>query len=239
VGALYKANSNWTLVAGVHKGFTAPGNSAGAKEEEAINYELGFRHANNSLNTEVTYFLSDYDNIVGSCTASSGSSCEIGDAFNGDAATVQGIEFTLQTELAQFHTLRVPLNVTYTIIDSQFDTGIADTDFFGDVSAGDSIPYIPENQGQVTIGLEGANWNVYLNGVYVDEVCTRASCGEFEKTDSNFTVDLSGSYMLSDELRLYAKVENISEEEDIVGRQPYGARPNKSRTFSLGAQYRF
>jgi Fe(3+) dicitrate transport protein len=239
VGALYKANSNWTLVAGVHKGFTAPGNSAGAKEEEAINYELGFRYGNNSLNTEVIYFLSDYDNIVGSCTASSGSSCEIGDAFNGDAATVQGIEFTLQTELAAFHTIRVPLNVTYTMIDSKFDTNIADTDFFGDVSAGDSIPYIPENQGQVTIGLEGSNWNVYLNGVYVDAVCTRASCEQFEKTDSNFTVDLSGSYTLSDELRLYAKVENISEEQDIVGRQPYGARPNKSRTFSLGAQYRF
>jgi Fe(3+) dicitrate transport protein len=239
IGALYKVNDTTVFVAGVHKGFTAPSNSPGAKEEEAINYELGFRYANHALNAEAIYFLSDYKNIVGECTASSGGNCEIGDAFNGDAATVQGIEFTLQTQLAEFNGISVPLSFTYTLIDSEFDTDIADTDFFGDVSAGDPIPYIPENQGQISIGLEGSNWTAYVNGVYVDQVCTRASCSEFEKTDSNFTLDLSGSYNVNDALRLIARVENLTDEQDIMGRQPYGARPNKSRTFSVGAQYRF
>ncbi|WJG08913.1 TonB-dependent receptor [Aliiglaciecola sp. LCG003] len=239
IGALYKISETTTLVAGVHKGFTAPSNSPGAKEEEAVNYEFGFRYANNGLNAEVIYFLSDYKNIIGECTSSSGSNCEIGDAFNGDAATVQGVEFVLQTQLAEFNGIAVPLNITYTFIDSEFDTDIADTEFFGDVSAGDPIPYIAENQGQISIGLEGNNWNAYLNGVYLDEVCSRGSCAEFEKTDSNFTIDLSGSYSVNDALRLIARVENLTDEQDILGRQPYGARPNKSRTFSVGAQYRF
>jgi Fe(3+) dicitrate transport protein len=180
LGALYQIDQSWTLVAGAHKGFTAPSNSPGVKEEDAINYELGFRYANNILNAEAIYFLSDYDNHLGECTSSSGSDCDIGDAFNGDAATVQGIEFVLTTELAEFNGITVPFNLTYTHINSEFDTDIADTAFFGDVSAGDPIPYIPENQGQISIGLEANNWSAYVNAVYVDEVCVRASCGTFE-----------------------------------------------------------
>jgi Fe(3+) dicitrate transport protein len=239
LGALYKIDESFTLVAGAHKGFTAPSNSPDVKEEEAINYELGFRFANNKLNAEAIYFLSDYDNLLGECTASSGSDCEIGDAFNGDAATVQGIEFVLKTELTEFNGITVPFNITYTFIDSEFDTDIADTAFFGDVSAGDSIPYIPENQGQISLGLEANNWSAYVNGVYVDAVCVRASCGEFEKTDGSFTVDISGNYQLSNDLKLFARIENLTDEQDIVSRQPYGARPNKTRTFSVGAQYSF
>ncbi|WP_158770800.1 TonB-dependent receptor domain-containing protein [Paraglaciecola sp. L1A13] len=239
LGVLYKVDANLNLIAGAHKGFTAPSNSPGAKEEEAINYELGVRYANNHLNTELVYFLSDYDNIVGVCTASSGSNCEIGDAFNGDAATVQGVEFLFKTELGQFNGVRVPLNVTYTYIDSEFNTDISGTDFFGDVTAGDSIPYIPENQGQITLGLEGDNWTTYLNAVFIDAVCTRASCEKFEVTDSSFIVDLSSSYNVNDNLRLFARIENLTNQENIVSRQPYGARPNKSRTASVGVSYSF
>lgn len=239
LGVLYKIDSNLNLIAGAHKGFTAPSNSPGAKEEEAVNYELGFRYNNDAFNAELVYFLSDYDNIVGVCTASSGSDCEIGDAFNGDAATVQGIEFLLKTELGQFNGIRIPFNLTYSYIDSEFDTDISGTDFFGDVSAGDSIPYIPESQGQVTLGLEGDKWATYLNAVFVDSVCTRASCDAFEATDSSFILDLSGSYNVNAYLRVFARIENLTDEEDIVSRQPYGARPNKSRTASVGITYSF
>ena len=239
IGALYSLSDNTTLVAGVHKGFTAPSNSPSAKEEQALNYELGFRFANDALNAEAILFLSDYDNIVGQCTSSSGSDCEIGDAFNGDAATVQGVEFMLQAKLPEINGIRVPLNFTFTHINSEFSTDITDTEFFGDVSAGDPIPYIPKNQGQVTLGLEGDKWAAYLNGIFIDGVCTRASCGTFEQTDSSFTLDLTVSYDINEDLRLFARAENLTDEQDIMGRQPYGARPNKSKTLSVGAQFRF
>ena len=236
LGALYRMNDSWTIVAGAHKGFTAPSNSAGVREEEAINYELGFRFANNTLNAEAIYFLSDYDNLLGECTASSGTNCEIGNAFNGDAATVQGIEFVFKTEL---NGIRVPLSITYTYINSEFDTDIADTAFFGNVSAGDNIPYIPENQGQISLGLETNSWSTYINAVYIDKVCVRASCADFEKTNGSFTVDISSNYQMSVDLKLFGRIENLTDEQDIVSRQPYGARPNKTRTFSIGAQYNF
>ena len=43
IGALYRLNDRATLLAGVHKGFTAPSNAPDVRPEEALNYELGVR----------------------------------------------------------------------------------------------------------------------------------------------------------------------------------------------------
>ena len=239
LGLLYSATETMTLVAGVHKGFTAPSNAPDVDEEEAINYELGFRFNHDGASAEAIYFLSDYDNLLGECTASSGSDCTIGEAFNGDAATVQGIELQFATNLATRGSFSLPLSFNYSWIDSEFDSDIADTDFFGNVSKGDPIPYIPEHQFNISLGYEQNRWSGFVNINYVDEVCVRASCGRFEKTDSATTVDLSGHYAFSDTIELYAKVENVTGEEDIMGRHPYGARPNKDRTATLGVRIDF
>ena len=239
LGALYQLSDSFTLVAGVHKGFTAPSNSPGAREEEAVNYEFGVRYAQGDTTAEAIAFVSDYNNILGVCTASSGANCEIGDAFNGDAATVRGIELSTQTILGTFGDFTVPLTANLTLINGEFDTNIADTEFFGDVQKGDSLPYIPEAQGQLGLGLEANQWSSYLNVVYIDEVCSQAACGAFQRTDSSLTLDVSANYQWSEQLKLFSRVDNLTDEQDIMGRQPYGARPNRARTISFGAQYNF
>ena len=239
MGALYRISDDLTLLAGVHKGFTAPSNSPGVKEEKAINYELGLRYVSNGLHAEVIGFLSDYDNILGECTSSSGADCTVGDAFNGDAATVAGVEALLQTNLTPNRTFSTPLSFVYTYIDSEFDTDIADTDFFGDVSKGDPIPYIPQHQLRISAGIEQSRWNAYVSANYVDEVCVRASCSEFERTDDTLTVDIAGHYLFNDRIVLFGRMENVTGEEDILGRHPYGARPNKGRTVTGGVRVTF
>ncbi len=243
LGVLYSVSPQLSLLAGVHKGFTAPSNSPGVEEEIAINYEAGVRFNNDAISAEAIVFLSDYENLLGECTASSGSGCDIGDAFNGDAATVKGLEVQLSASplLGQLagQLIRMPMSLSYTYIDGEFDTDIADTDFFGDVSAGDPIPYIPEQQMQLSLGIEAERWSAYLNASYIDEVCVRASCGEFEKTDRSTTVDLSGSVDISPAVNVFARLENLLGEESILGRQPYGARPNKDRTASVGVRFAF
>jgi Fe(3+) dicitrate transport protein len=238
-GALYSLSDTTTLIAGVHKGFSAPSNAPGVDEEEAINYELGVRFNSDRISTEAIYFLSDYDNLLGECTSSSGTDCTIGDAFNGDAATVQGLEFMFTTDLNRSGGYSIPVVFNYTYIDSQFDSDIADTAYFGDVSAGDPIPYIPEHQFNLSVGFLKNKWSGFMNVNYVDEVCVRASCGQFEITDSSLTVDISAHYALSDNLDLYGKIENVTGEEDIMSRQPYGARPNKDTTASFGVRLAF
>lgn len=239
IGALYLINDHLTLVGGIHKGFTAPSNSPGVDEEEAINYEFGFRYNNDRLSTEAIYFLSDYDNLLGECTSSSGSDCTVGDAFNGDAATVQGIELMLSTNLLDGGSFTLPLNFNYTYIDSQFDSDVANTDFFGDVSKGDPIPYIPEHQFNLSIGIEKNRWAAYLSANYVDAVCVRASCNAFERTDDTLTVDLSGNIDINDSVSLFGKIINLTGEEAMMGRHPYGARPNIGRTATLGLRFHF
>jgi Fe(3+) dicitrate transport protein len=239
IGVSYQATPGLSLIGGVHKGFTAPSNTPGAEEEVAINYELGARFQDGSLSAELIAFMSDYDNLLGQCTASSGSDCIIGDAFNGDAATVNGLEALLTADLSQNPAYRLPLTLSYTRIDGEFDTSIADTDFFGAVEAGDPLPYLPENQLRIALGLETGQWTAYMSANYVDDVCVRASCGAFERTDDSLTIDFSTSYQLSPLINLFARVENLTNTHDIMGRQPYGARPNKERTLSAGLRLNF
>ena len=239
LGIAYDFTEELSAFGGIHKGFSAPSNAPNVDAEEALNYELGLRFERDALKAELAFFYSDYDNLLGECTASSGSDCEIGDAFNGDAATVQGVEFLLASNLNPRGRLSVPFDISYTYINGEFDTDIADTDFFGDVSAGDPIPYLPDHQLTLTVGLEGIRWDAFVSANYVAEVCTRAACSAFEKTDDSIVVDVAGRYRISDDAEVFARVENLFGAEDIVARQPYGARPNKDVTASLGVRFSF
>ena len=234
IGALYRLNDRATLLAGVHRGFTAPSNAPDVRAEEALNYELGFRFRAPAVQFEAVAFLSDYDNLLGECTSSSGVDCEVGDAFNGDAVTVRGLELSTAMDLAPTGGFGVPFEIVYTYIDGRFDTDIADTDFFGDVGAGDPVPYIPKHQMYSTLGIHKEPFAGHLSISRVEGACVRASCGEFERTDDSFAVDLAASYQLTGSVGLFARVENVADADDIVGRHPYGARPNKGRTFSMG-----
>ncbi len=234
VGVIYQFNDTATLVAGVHKGFTAPSNAPDVNPEQALNYEFGVRANSARFRFEAMAFLSDYDNLLGECTSSSGVDCEVGDAFNGDAATVHGLEFSASTDLALGADFAVPLELVYTWLEGEFDTDIADTDFFGDVRAGDPLPYIPANQAYAVLGFMKGRWSTHLSATFVDAVCVRASCGAYESTDDAKTLDLSGRFEVNGAVSVFARVENLTDAQDIVGRQPYGARPNKGRTAAIG-----
>jgi len=240
IGVLYQVNGRLTLVGGIHKGFSAPPNAPGVDAEDSINYELGLRLRSANWHAEAIAFLTDFENLLGICTASSGSNCEIGDAFNGDAATIRGLEVRAGLDLAGgSRDFQMPLELSWTWTDSEFDTDIADTEYWGDVSKGDPIPYIPEQQFQAQIGFLLANFSADLSASYVDAVCTRPACGPFEETDESLTFDLGAAWAFSDGFDLFARLENITNEKDIMGRQPYGARPNKARTAAVGVRVTF
>ncbi len=239
VGVLFNINDRWSWLAGVHKGFSAPGNKHGVDAEESINYEAGFRFQSGDLKLEAIAFFQDYMNLQGACTASSGTTCEIGDVFNGDAVSIPGLEFTLSNELAPGRNYSIPLQVTYTWMHARFESDIADSAFFGDVSSGDPVPYIPDHQLFVSLGIEHGLWSAYLSGSYVDSVCTLARCGVFEQTDPSTTLDLGVHYQVKDNLELFTVVENLAGQLQIAGRQPYGARPGKDRNWLLGARLDF
>ena len=113
------------------------------------------------------------------------------------------------------------------------------SEFFGEVEKGDPVPYVPGQQLWASLGIQGGPWSFRVSGNYVISVCTRASCDEFEKTDSAMIFDLSAHYEINQDWELYSLVENLADETYIAGRDPYGARPNKPRTFMLGVKFAF
>jgi Fe(3+) dicitrate transport protein len=238
LGALYAIGPALRVVAGVHKGFAAPGNEPGVDPEESINYEMGLRYDGSRLQLEAMTFFNDYENLVGVCTNSSGGNCEPGQTFNGEGVQVPGLEFSFATNFAAGDDWRLPVQLTYTWMDAEFQTDFQ-SEFFGDVRRGDPVPYVPDQQLWASIGLERGPWSFYLSGNHLEEVCTEASCGDFEKTEAATIFDLSAHYRMSGGLELYAVAENLSDELYIAARDPYGARSNKPRTLVLGMKYAF
>jgi Fe(3+) dicitrate transport protein len=78
---------------------------------------------------------------------------------------------------------------------------------------------------------------------FTDEMCMDVGCNnggtKFDRSDEIFVVDYISRYAINASALVFLKVENLFDEQDIVSRQPYGARPNKPRTASLGVEYRF
>ncbi|MDT8408907.1 MAG: TonB-dependent receptor [Wenzhouxiangellaceae bacterium] len=236
IGARYALTPEINLIFGVHEGFSAPSSSPDVDEEESTNWEAGFRYNGALGSLEVIGFYNDFENLVGLCTASSGVNCEVGEVFRGDAARVRGVETRLTTNLSTHSRFALPFEATWTYSDAEFRSDLADSNFFGDAEKGDPIPYIPENQFYISQGMVWQRWQAYLSLNYVDEVCTFASCGPFERTDSLTTVDAAVHYDLTPTVQLFGLAQNLNEEDGIAGRQPRGARPNLDRTFIGGVR---
>ncbi len=234
VGVRYALSPEVNLIFGVHEGFSAPSSDPATDEEESTNWEAGFRYDGALGSLEVIGFYNDFENLVGVCTISSGANCEVGEVFRGDAARARGVETRLATDLSPTSTFGLPFEATWTYSDAEFRSDLADSNFFGDAEKGDPVPYIPDNQIYISQGVVWQRWQAYLSVNHVDEVCTFASCGPFEQTESLTTVDASVHFDLTPSVQLFGLAQNLNGEDGIAGRQPRGARPNLDRTFIGG-----
>jgi Fe(3+) dicitrate transport protein len=59
------------------------------------------------------------------------------------------------------------------------------------------------------------------------------------KTDAILTVDVSGYYQFNPHVKLVGSIQNVFDDEYIVSRHPYGARPGKPLTALIGVEVRF
>ena len=246
VGVLYDVSDELTLLAGVHKGFAiaSPGNTT-SEAEESVNYEAGGRYSRGAFSLEAIAYLNDYSNLLGTCTNSSGGGCTIGDQFDGGAVDVQGLELTASWDAAElFQTdLSVPVSLVYTWTDAEFQEAFeSDYEPWGDVEAGDELPYIPENQLTLSAGLEGARWGVNLQGNYVDETRARAGQGAIppgQRIDARWIADAAIWFDVTETIRLRAKAENLFDEEYVASIDPAGLRPGKPQEVLVGLEVSF
>jgi Fe(3+) dicitrate transport protein len=155
VGVLYKLNPELSLLASVHKGFNPPGPGSSAGSEESVNYETGLRYSSDPVTVEAIAFFNDYENLVGTCTISSGGGCAVGDQFDGGEVDMYGLELTA-TSAFNVGALTVPVRASYTYSKAEFQNAFASGfDEWGTVESGDELPYLPDHQLQLSAGLNG------------------------------------------------------------------------------------
>ena len=237
-GATYDLSDNVTLVAGFHEGMTP---MFGADPEEADNTELGMRYSAGTANLEVFYFSSEYSNLAAECTLVSGAACNADESavFSGGAADVEGLEFS-GSWILEGDGVSYPVALAYTSTDATFNNS-SESEYFGVVAAGDDLPYVPSSSMSIVAGFvtdSGLSGNMRL--IDVGSSCSIAACGTYNKINAHTIIDLNLRKALNDSMDIYAIIENVSDDADIISRAPSeGARSQKPRTIKVGFSYKF
>lgn len=243
LGIAYTASEGLTFLVGVHKGFSPPGPSqASADEEKSVNLEAGLRYSRGGFSFEAIGFYTRYSNLVGICSNAVGcTSGQIGDQFNGGRAGVKGLELSGSYLVALADGLTMPINFNYTFTEARFRSTFSDG-FWGDVTAGDRLPYIPPHQAYASVGLEGLSWDLTFNLNFTAPTRNRAGSGpipRLQRIDGRTVFDLAFGYDFGDRIRVFASIENLFDATYVVARRPYGPRPGKPRSFQAGLELSF
>ena len=256
----YDINSKMNAFIGVHKGFSPPGmpsvtsTTGQAREEVAINYELGYRYTNKALSMQAVGFLSDYTNILGSDNISGGGA-GTGDMFNAGKATIQGIEFSadyfFKPAKEKYPNLKIPVRVAYTFTDARFNetfiNGGGDWGV-GEITKGDLIPFITPHLGMVSVGIENNKFNVLFSGRYVG--LTRTSPGQdaaiVPRSNANYSevnsiaaftiIDFSANYHFTKMWTVFTTINNVTNNRTIVANLPQGYRPAMPFAANIGVK---
>ncbi|MDQ2076409.1 TonB-dependent receptor domain-containing protein [Marinimicrobium sp. ABcell2] len=246
LGLTYQFTDQFSVLGGYHKGFSPAGDSPTSEPESADNFEAGFRFNNNGVRSQLIGFYNDYSNINIECT-NVGGGCrdqDIGSTKSAGEVLIYGLEASIRYDLGRNNQwgLSIPINLAYTWTDSEFqqDIGSDAPNQWENARKGDSIPEIPEHQINLGIGLARANWSLFLNGNYVSEAQAFADPELSDLVlENRLLLDLAADYQLTQNARLTASVENLTDETYIAHHRPSGLRPGAPRTLWAGVKVSF
>jgi len=244
IGAYYAVTAEIGVLGGAYRGFSPPPpGDAQVEPEYSINYEAGARYSKGGRRLEAIGFFNDYSNLTDICTFSS--SCDdsnLDKQFSAGGAHIWGIETYGSYEI-DAGPVRVPLSAAYTFTRSKFLDRFESADpIYGSVEKGDELPYIPRHQGSLTIGVDSRWVGAALAGYHVARMREEAGSGPLSKslvTDQQTWLDLSAYVRPLKILSIYANWRNVTGAENLVGRRPFGARPNAPRWLQVGAKLDF
>lgn len=255
VGAAYQFNESWTAFGGIHTGYSTPsprGTRGGLDEETSLSLEIGarFTDARNALAAEATFFHTAFDDLI---VIDNVGGTGTGDDENFGEVDIWGVEFAAQHDagLAYGWGVSTPtfLSATYTHSEQKNDASSTDAEsIFSFGEKGNEVPYIPEFVMSIGTGVETEKWGAFISANYVSETYTSADNtsaqidgagnpdARFGKTDSYVTTDLSAHYRVTKNVKLFAGVQNLFDEEYITSRQPHGPRGGLPRFTYAGVE---
>ena len=268
--AFSKSINGLNIFGGIHRGFTPPSSGAlkilnfgeGLEDsgldldsERSWNKEFGFRGRSSLFDYEFAGFHIDIENLVAAGR---------GTAFkNLGKVTTQGIEARTSLLLSNIFSLLPDMDISYAFL----ATEVKDATIISNVSGtagsevsinGKELPYSPDHT--LTVGLEynsSPKINLRADLRYVSEVYTDFE--NIEKTDdigvtgpipSYNIFNISGSYKVSPQLKIFFSGKNITDEVYIGSRLhsnpgqkeaniSSGIIPGPRRQVNIGLEYLF
>lgn len=242
VGATYRLSAEAQLYGSVYKAFSPPLNSqsivTGVDQqldaERSNNIEVGVRGRSGGARYEVTAFQMDFDNQITPAIS--------GGLTNANAGSTMHRGMEAAFGYAWASGISLDANMTWIpTADYREDRG-------GGILRGNRLPYSPEWLANVTLAYTKGPLRTALIGRYVDEQYGDGDNSEpitgsgnaiwKGKLDSYYTVDLTASYDVSKQFRVFGAIKNLTDERYIASlRQGIYAGPE--RFFELGARYAF
>lgn len=257
------SNKAMNIFGGIHRGFSPPGMPAlnGSDEqadiEYSLNYELGYRHEANSINTQLVCFFNDYSNLLGSDNVSSGG-VGTGELFNAGKAIIKGIELSLEYDVLQnsFSSVKneLLLSLAYTYTHAKFHdsfTSLGGDYGKGTIHKGDWMPFITPNLLTSSISYSNEKYDLTLSGRYVGDTRVKPGQGALVFPSSTvlpssvnglkayFILDFSANFRWNKVVTLYGLINNITNSRAIVANVPQGYRPNMPLALNLGLKLNF
>ncbi len=226
-----RMSKNWLAFGGVHRGFTPPGSTPGVLPEKSTNYELGVKH--HTLPIQITYFRSEYDQLMGSDMAASGGTGS-GDMFNGGRALVDGVEARYGLKYKGFM-----FEATATYTKARFTDSFKSTfEEWGNVQVDAPLPYMPTAQGTLILGYTWKSVDFFWQSVYGS---SRRSSSSLLTDDlpASWVHNLSVNYQATKRWSFRMSAQNLTNEQHIVAARPAGYRTYAPRmilgtlTFSI------
>jgi Fe(3+) dicitrate transport protein len=243
VGFNYSVTDNVVMLAGINRGITmtGPGQADDIAPEESINYEAGIR-VKAPIYLEAIGFYSDYSNIKGTCSFSSGcSEADIDREYNGGEAEVFGLE-TTASHTIESGSLSIPLSFGYTYTVARFtsNTESDNADWGrGLIESGDPLPYIPQGQAHFRFGLAYKKLNTDFNILWKDKLADQSVSAGRKIIPSYVVTDFNLSYSYNNSGKVYFRIDNLFDKQYVTSLRPLGLRPGKPRAYTVGLKHVF
>lgn len=246
IGVLHKLSEQWSARTSVNRGATLSGINVegGDSKETSTNYEWGIKYGSkrHSMEMDTVYFLNDYQNITGTCSASTNCDPALVDrSYSGGRARIEGLESRIARGW-QIGPVWLPVQFNFTWIQAKFRNSFQSTNpewGEGYVSKGAPLPYVPQLQYTLLLGTEYRAWTSEFAINYQTHMKDQSVETDRREVPAFGLIDWTGNYRWRKSSKVYAKIDNLLDHNYAASLRPYGYRPGKPRSFLAGVQYDF
>lgn len=240
VGATYNLSKSAQVYGGVYRAFSPASNGVALDGlmdqdldgERSTNYELGLRGNQGDVNYEVAAFAMDFSNQV-----VTGNSDPNLSQSNGGKTEHLGMEFMLGYKLGGGFS--IDSNATW-VPTSEFRSG---------ENQGNRLPYAPKIVANLAFNYQQESLSTaltvhhrgeqYGDASNIVEIPTDAAGGIWGGLLPSYTLlDLTAQYNLSNNLRLFGAVKNLTDKRYITGLRQ-GIYVGPERSLEVGVRYKF